>query len=63
LPAPLCIKYNENEGAISGDGLISGTYLHGIFANDGFRQNFLSHLGAKAENNLKLSSASRAGSR
>ncbi len=49
---PFALNNNESEGAISGNGLISGTYLHGIFANDGFRQNFLSHLGAKAKKTL-----------
>lgn len=30
-----------NEGAVSGDGLVQGTYLHGLFAADGFRRAFL----------------------
>ncbi len=32
------------EGAKSLDGLVSGTYLHGIFALDDFRNKFLSHV-------------------
>lgn len=34
------------EGATSPDGLVTGTYLHGCFAADGFRQAFLQSLGA-----------------
>ncbi|RLQ88257.1 cobyric acid synthase [Notoacmeibacter ruber] len=33
------------EGAVSADGRIIGTYLHGIFANDAFRKAFLRRLG------------------
>jgi adenosylcobyric acid synthase len=29
------------EGAVSADGLVTGTYLHGLFAADGFRRAFL----------------------
>ena len=36
------------EGAVSADGLIMGTYLHGLFAEDGFRAEFLAMLGAAA---------------
>ncbi len=34
------------EGAISPDGMVQGTYLHGAFADDGFRSVFLETLGA-----------------
>ncbi len=37
---------NGPEGATSPDGLVTGTYLHGCFAADGFRQVFLKSLGA-----------------
>jgi adenosylcobyric acid synthase len=30
-----------NEGAVSADGLVAGTYLHGVFASDAFRRAFL----------------------
>jgi adenosylcobyric acid synthase len=33
------------EGAASPDGLVSGAYLHGVFAADGFRRAFLAELG------------------
>jgi adenosylcobyric acid synthase len=36
----------RDEGAISADGRVAGTYLHGIFAADGFRRAFLAGLGA-----------------
>ncbi|MBM7068271.1 cobyric acid synthase [Actibacterium sp. 188UL27-1] len=36
----------QSEGAASADGRILGTYLHGIFAADGFRRAFLNELGA-----------------
>ncbi|HHV61238.1 MAG TPA: cobyric acid synthase [Firmicutes bacterium] len=35
------------EGAVSPDGLVMGTYLHGIFDNDGFRRAFVNHLRRK----------------
>ncbi|MGC9514799.1 cobyric acid synthase [Methanocrinis sp.] len=33
-----------DDGAVSADGLIIGTYLHGIFQNQNFRDAFLDHL-------------------
>ena len=35
----------EDGGAMSADGRIMGCYLHGLFASDGFRSNFLASLG------------------
>ncbi len=37
---------NGPDGATSPDGLVTGTYLHGCFTADGFRQAFLKSLGA-----------------
>ena len=34
------------EGAASADGRITGSYLHGMFADDAFRAAFLAELGA-----------------
>lgn len=36
------------EGAVSADGRIMGSYLHGLFAGDGFRAGFLAGLGIVA---------------
>lgn len=36
------------EGAISDDGRVSGSYIHGMFSNDAFRSAFLQGLGATA---------------
>lgn len=35
----------RSEGAVSADGLVAGTYLHGLFAADGFRRAWLAALG------------------
>ncbi|MBA4349636.1 MAG: cobyric acid synthase CobQ [Rhodobacter sp.] len=35
----------RSEGAVSSDGRIAGTYLHGLFAKDGFRRAWLAGLG------------------
>jgi adenosylcobyric acid synthase len=36
------------DGATSADGLVAGTYVHGLFASDTFRRAFLAGLGARA---------------
>ena len=38
---------DDNSGAVSSDGNVIGTYIHGIFDNDGFRQAFLDHIRQK----------------
>ena len=38
------------DGAVSTDGRVSGTYIHGIFAGDAFRKSFLERFGASASN-------------
>lgn len=35
------------EGAVSADGRITGAYIHGLFAADGFRSHWLTQLGAQ----------------
>ena len=38
----------RDEGAVSADGRVAGTYLHGLFAADGFRRAWLASLGVSA---------------
>jgi len=38
----------EAEGAVSSDGRIQGSYLHGLFASDAFRKAFLARLGIES---------------
>jgi adenosylcobyric acid synthase len=52
---PDCVRLfaqttNGPEGATSPDMLVTGTYLHGCFAADGFRHAFLKSLGVNASN-------------
>ncbi|MCR4281579.1 MAG: cobyric acid synthase, partial [Bauldia sp.] len=42
---PLLDLGGRLDGARSADGLVAGTYVHGIFAADGFRRAFLAKLG------------------
>jgi len=44
---PFAENSGRKDGAISANGLIEGTYLHGIFSSDLFRGKFLTRLGAK----------------
>ncbi len=38
---------NKPDGAVSVEGRITGTYIHGCFASDGFRNSYLSMIGAR----------------
>ena len=38
------------EGAISTDGRVYGSYLHGLFTSDDFRRAFLAQIGVAASN-------------
>ncbi len=40
------------EGAVSSDGRVSGTYVHGIFAQDKFRHAFLNQLRSRTDHGL-----------
>ena len=42
---PFAIIDGQPEGAVSPEGRITGTYLHGVFAEDAFRAQFLAALG------------------
>lgn len=44
---PFALINGAPEGAVSSDGRVMGSYLHGMFANDQFRAGFLAGLGAK----------------
>ena len=45
---PLLEIGERPDGASSADGLVAGTYVHGVFASDGFRRAFLETLGARS---------------
>ena len=45
---PFAVIDGAPEGAISPNGRIMGTYLHGLFTSDQFRQAFLAHLGTQS---------------
>ena len=42
---PFAIVQGQTEGAVSPDGLVMGSYLHGMFSSDAFRAAFLAGLG------------------
>ncbi|SHJ72302.1 adenosylcobyric acid synthase (glutamine-hydrolysing) [Aureimonas altamirensis DSM 21988] len=42
---PFAVDAHGPEGAVSADGRVIGTYLHGVFGNDAWRSRFLSDLG------------------
>ncbi|MEM6464432.1 MAG: cobyric acid synthase [Pseudomonadota bacterium] len=42
---PFSMIDGQPEGAVSSDGRIAGTYLHGLFSDDGFRRRYLTGLG------------------
>src|ERR1700761_681013 len=47
---PFAFIGGNAEGAISEDGRVQGSYLHGLFASDGFRRAYLARLGVAAAN-------------
>jgi adenosylcobyric acid synthase len=48
LAHPFSFIDEQPEGAVSADGLIHGTYLHGLFTSDSFRRAYLAQLGVEA---------------
>jgi adenosylcobyric acid synthase len=50
---PMLTLDGHPDGAVSGDGLVSGCYLHGLFASDAFRRDFLARLSGHARNNVR----------
>ncbi|MEO7380613.1 MAG: cobyric acid synthase [Paracoccaceae bacterium] len=47
MARPSAVINGVDDGAISADGKVSGTYLHGLFSADAFRARFLENLGVK----------------
>lgn len=47
MARPSAVINGIDDGAISADGKVSGTYLHGLFSADAFRARFLESLGVK----------------
>ena len=45
---PFALVAGKGEGAVSADGRVHGSYLHGLFASDAFRRAFLTQLGIAA---------------
>jgi adenosylcobyric acid synthase len=45
---PFLMIGGRADGAVSPDGLVAGTYVHGLFAGDAFRRAFLAKLGARS---------------
>ena len=45
---PFALVAGQPEGAVSADGRVMGSYLHGMFSNDAFRAGFLRQIGAQA---------------
>ena len=52
---PMFTLGDQTEGARSANGLIEGTYLHGMFTQDEFRRSWLSRIGASAQTGLSYS--------
>ncbi len=49
---PMLDLDGRGEGARSADGQVQGTYVHGLFAADGFRHDFLNRLKARANSGV-----------
>jgi len=47
---PFALLDGAPEGAVSGDGRVQGSYLHGLFASDSFRKVFLARMDIPATN-------------
>ncbi|MGE0210479.1 MAG: cobyric acid synthase [Parvibaculaceae bacterium] len=50
LARPFATIGGRSDGAVSADGRVAGTYLHGCLVSDGFRRRFLSSLDVAAGN-------------
>lgn len=45
MQRPMLRLNGQPDGAVSADGRVMGCYVHGLFAADGFRRDFLGRLG------------------
>ena len=54
---PFAILAGQKDGARSANGSVQGTYLHGAFASDAFRQAWLKQMGATATSELNYESS------
>lgn len=51
---PFAMVGDSAEGAVSPNGRVIGTYLHGLFSSDAFRRQFLAQLGAARGSTLEF---------
>ncbi|MEM7729645.1 MAG: cobyric acid synthase [Pseudomonadota bacterium] len=54
---PFCTIDGAPDGAVSANGRVQGTYIHGAFSGDGFRRAWLTRLGASVEEGLVYGAA------
>ena len=57
LARPMFHLETGADGARSADGLVEGTYLHGLFANDAYRRAWLERIGAGTASSLQYEAA------
>ena len=57
LARPLFLLETGADGARSADGLVEGTYLHGLFANDAYRRAWLERVAAGSASWLQYEAA------
>ena len=50
---PMLTVGERADGALSPDGLVSGCYLHGLFADDTFRDDFLERLKSREPSRVR----------
>jgi adenosylcobyric acid synthase len=53
LARPMLRLGERGDGAISGDGRVAGCHLHGLFASDAFRREYLTRLGGAGDDELR----------
>jgi adenosylcobyric acid synthase len=53
LARPMLRLGERGDGAVSGDGRVAGCHLHGLFASDAFRREYLARLGGAGDGELR----------